>query len=242
MSITYVRYELLRNTRNWRLSLFSAAFPLVLYCMVTGSQRGTDLQGVPFEVGFMSAMMTLNAMACAIANCVVIAAEHSNGWTRQLKIMPLGTATYLGTKAVNVYLRALLGIGVLALAGVAYGVRLSAGTWLTLIGLILIGVVPFVILGILLGDVLRADTAGVTTGGLVSLFALLGGAYGFQVATSGPLLVAVKALPSYWLVQAASSAIRLGSWPLQSWLVIASWTAVLIPLTVVVHQRTTGRR
>jgi hypothetical protein len=34
MHPTYLRYELLRNVRNWRFVVFSVAYPVVLYFVV----------------------------------------------------------------------------------------------------------------------------------------------------------------------------------------------------------------
>ncbi len=126
---------------------------------------------------------------------------------------------------VNGYLRALLTIALMCLAGTALGVRLSAGGWLTMVGLLLVGLIPFAVLGILLGHLLSADASAPAVGGIVTLFALLGGVYGFQVATSGPVFEVIKGLPSYWLVQAGKTALGGGGWPAEGWIVIAAWTA-----------------
>jgi ABC-2 type transport system permease protein len=144
-------------------------------------------------------------------------------------------------KIVGGYLLALLVIVAMGLAGLTYGVRLSAGAWLTVLGLLLVGLIPFAVLGILLGHLLSTDSLTPAASGIVTLFALLGGAYGFQLATSGALLRVLQALPSYWLVQAGKSAVHGGGWPAQGWIVIAAWTAVLVPLTVAVFRRDTSR-
>ena len=139
------------------------------------------------------------------------------------------------------YLRALLTLALLALAGTALGVRLPAEGWLTVLGLFLVGLIPFAVLGILLGHLIGADAARPAVGGIVTLFALLGGAYGFEVATSGPVLQVIKALPSYWLVQAGKTALGGHDWPLEGWIVIATWTAILVPLAIRVYRRDTSR-
>ena len=51
----------------------------------------------------------------------------------------------------------------------------------------------------------------------------------------------IKALPSYWLVQAGKTALGGGSWPAEGWIVIAVWTAVLVPIAVLVYRRDTSR-
>jgi len=237
----YLRYEVLRNFRNWRFLFLTLAFPLVLYLLIGSVNRHVQFEGVAFPVYFMTAMATLGTMAAVISGCAIIATERATGWTRQMRITPLPAWTYFRAKVVVGYLRALLTLVLLALAGTAFGVRLPAQGWLTVLGLFLVGLIPFAVLGILLGHLIGADAAALATGGIVTLFALLGGVYGFQVATSGPVLAIIKALPSYWLVQAGKTALGGHDWPIEGWIVIVAWTVVLVPLAVRVYRRDTSR-
>jgi ABC-2 type transport system permease protein len=103
-----------------------------------------------------------------------------------------------------------------------------------MIGLMLVGLIPVAVLGILLGHVVTPDSLAPAVGGTIMLLALLGGAYGFLVAKSGAVFDLIKALPSYWLVQAGKTALGGTGWPAEGWIVIAAWTAVLAPLAVLV--------
>jgi len=237
---TYLYYELLRNFRNWRFFFLALAFPLVLYFTVAGANRHTVFDGTAFPLYFMVAMATLGTMAGVVSGAAIIAAERSSGWTRQMRITPLGTGAYFGAKVLNAYLRALLTIALMCLAGTLLGVRLSAGEWLTVIGLLLVGLVPFTVLGVLLGHLVGPDASAPAVGGIVTLFCLLGGVYGFQIAKSGAVFEVIKALPSYWLVQAGKTALGGGSWPTEGWIVIAVWTAVLTLVAVLVYRRDTS--
>ena len=240
-STIYLRYEVLRNFRNWRFLLLSLVFPLVLYLSVASANRHATINGIAFTVYFMAAMATLGTMASVVSSAAVIAADRSTGWTRQMRITPLTVGTYFSARVLNGYLRAVLTIVLVGLAGTALGVRLSATEWVTVVGLLLVGLIPFAVLGILLGHLLKADSSAVAMGGIVSLFALLGGVYGFQIAKSGPMFQVIKAIPSYWLVQAAKAAIGHGGWPAEGWIVIAVWTVLLAALAVLVYQRDTHR-
>jgi ABC-2 type transport system permease protein len=51
----------------------------------------------------------------------------------------------------------------------------------------------------------------------------------------------MKAVPSYWLVQAGKTTLGGGTWPAQGWIVIAAWTAALIPVAVLAYRRTAIR-
>ena len=237
---TYLRYEVLRNFRNFRFFFLALAFPLVLYLAVTSANRHAAFDGTSFPLYFMAAMATLGTMSAVISSAAIIAAERSSGWTRQMRITPLSTGAYFGAKVVNAYLRALLTIAAMCLAGTAFGVRLSATEWLTLGGLLLVGLVPFTVLGVLLGHVISPDASAPAVGGVVTLFSLLGGVYGFQIAKSGAMFTVIKALPSYWLVQAGKTALGSG-WPAEAWIVIAAWTVVFAAGAVTVYRRDTSR-
>ena len=156
-------------------------------------------------------------------------------------LTPLTAAEHLGARVACGFVMALLVIALVSLSGTALGVSLSAGQWTGMIGLMLVGLVPLTVLGILLGHVVTPDSLAPAVGGTIMLLALLGGAYGFLVAKSGALFDVIKALPSYWIVQAGKTAVDGGGWPVEAWIVIAGWTAVLVPLAVLVYRRDTGR-
>jgi ABC-2 type transport system permease protein len=217
-----VRYEVVRTFRNWRFLLFSLGFPLILFLIVAGSNRHARLDGVSFPLYYMTGMAAWGGMMAVMSTGGNIANERQLGWTRQIRITPLPRRVYFQTKVLCGYLMAVLTMAVLYLAGTMVGVSLAAGAWAVMTGLILVGLVPFVVLGILLGHLLTPDSLGPAMGGLTSLLALLGGAWG-PLATTGVLLSLVKVLPSYWLVQAGKSAFRGDGWPVEAWAVLAVW-------------------
>jgi ABC-2 type transport system permease protein len=238
---SYVRFEILRNARDLAFVGFSLVWPLVLYVTVGSTNRHKAFDDTSFPLYFMTAMMAMGTMIAVVSTGARIAQERAWGWTRQLRITPLPAGTYFTAKVICGYLMALLTVAVLAVAGTVLGVRLSAGAWAQLIGMVAAGLVPFTILGIMLGHRLRSQVVAPVVGGCTTLFALLGGAYGFLIATSGPMFDVIRLLPSYWLVQAGKSALGGSSWPAEGWLVVAGWTAVLLPLAVLAYRRDTSR-
>ena len=241
MSATQFRYEILRTMRNRVFYGITLALPLVLFYGVASGQRSVTHDGTTFPLYFMTAMAALGTMVAVVSSGARIAAERSIGWTRQLRITPLRPGRYLRAKVLCGYAMALLVIVVMGVAGTILGVRLSASQWLTVIGLLLAGLIPLAILGIVLGHLLSTDSLTLAVGGITTVLALVGGAYGFQIAQSGPLFDLMKGLPSYWLVQAGRTAFGGGVWPAEGWIVIAAWTLVLVPLAVLVYRRDTSR-
>ena len=208
---------------------------------MAGAHKSLSLDGISFPLYYLSGMAAWGLMNAVISSGARIAQERSVGWTRQLRITPLRTRDYFIAKILSGYLMALFSIVVLAIAGSIIGVRLSAVQWLTMLGLILVGLIPFAIMGILLGHLVSVDSLGPVIGGGTSLFALLGGAYG-PLATGGIFLTVVKFLPSYWLVQAGRSALGGGNaWPGEAWIVLAVWSIVSARLAARVYRRDTAR-
>ena len=238
--LTYVRYEVLRTIRNRRFLIFSLIFPLILFYAIASEHRTAVTDGIPFPLYFMTGMMAFGSMNAVVSSGGRIAAERQVGWTRQMRVTPLRTSTYFFAKVLTGYLMALFSLVVLALAGTTLGVRLDATQWLTMVGLILVGLLPIAAMGIMLGHLVTGDSLGPALGGVTSLLSLLGGAFG-PLATAGTLLTIVKLLPSDWIVQAGTTAYGGSEWPAEAWIVIAVWTSVTVRITALAYRRATAR-
>ncbi|HVX19592.1 MAG TPA: ABC transporter permease [Acidimicrobiales bacterium] len=241
VSLAYTRFELLRMFRNVRFMLFSLVFPVLLYFLIAGPNRHAHLVGIPFPLYYMSGMVSWGAMAAVIAGGARIAAERSVGWNRQLRLTPLSPTVYMAAKVLTGYAMAVVSIVVLYASGVSMGVHLSATNWITMTGLTLIGLIPFGVMGVLIGHLVTTESMGPAMGGITSLFALLGGAWGPLGAQGSWVEKIEKLLPSFWLTRASQSVVDRGSWPLEAWIVIAVWTLVLVRVTMRVYQRDTKR-
>lgn len=237
---TYLRLEILRTLRNRRFVLFSLVFPLALFVMIAAPNRALVVNGIGFPLYYMAGMTAWGSMSAVITSGARIARERSVGWTRQLRTTPLTARAYVAAKVLTGYMMALLSILVLAIAGTALGVRLDVAQWATLVTLLLLGLIPFAVLGVLLGHVVSVDSLGPVVSGVTSLFALLGGAFG-PLVHSGVMVSVVKLLPSYWLVQAGHSIVGAGAWPGEAWIVVGVWTVLLTRLAVGVVRRDSAR-
>lgn len=241
--MTYLRYELLRTLRDRRSFLFSLAFPLILYLVIAApirDQGDFSHTGISAPLYFMVSLAAFGTMTAALSLAGRIAAERSAGWTRQLRITPLPVRSYFRAKVLASYGMALISLGLLYAAGVALGVHLSVHAWLEMTGLLLLGLIPFAALGVLLGHLLTAESAGPAIGGLTALLALLGGTW-FAVPDNGFLHSLAQELPSYWLVRASRTATGGHAWTATGWIVMAAWTAVAAALAAYAYRRDTRR-
>jgi ABC-2 type transport system permease protein len=227
-ALAYTRFELLRTFRNRRFFLFSLVFPLVLYFLIAGPNRGEDDfggSGLSAPLYYMVGLAAFGTMIAMISSGARIASERTTGWTRQLRITPLSTRSYFRAKVITSYAMACLSIAVLDLAGVSLGVSIPAGEWLRMTGLMLVGLAPFAALGIMLGHLLDTDSIGPATGGVTSLLAFVSGTW-FPLG-DGFVHDVAQFLPSYWLVQAAHVGVGGEGWGAQGWGVVVGWTVVL---------------
>ena len=240
-AMTYTRYELLRTFRSTRFFFVSLVFPLLLFYLIAGANRHERIQGIPLPLYFMTGMASWGAMMAVVSTGARISGERQTGWNRQLRITPLRVSAYFRAKVLTGYLMALVSITMLYGAGLTLGVHLAATKWLEMTGLILIGLIPFNVLGILLGHLLSTDAIGPAMGGIVSLFALLGGVWG-PLGNRGVLHDLSQSQPSYWLVQAGRSGVGGELWPGRGWLVIAAWSVVLFRFAARAYRRDTQRQ
>ena len=238
----YTRHEVVRAFRNRRFFGFSLGFPLILYFVIAGSQTGDANfagTGVSAALFYMAGLVSFGTMSSMISTGARIAGERQAGWTRQLRITPLTSGSYLRAKVLTAYAMSGLTIAVLYIAGAILGVSMPASQWLEMTGLILVGLLPFAAIGIALGHTLNVDSIGPAMGGLVGLLALVGGTW-FPVA-HGFLHDLGQFLPSYWLARAGHLGTGAAPWSLGGWLVIAGWTAALTALAAWAYRRDTNR-
>lgn len=247
-AISYTRFEVLRTFRNKRFFIFSLVFPLVMYFLIAGPQKNEHnlggTVGAPTHIFaplyYMVGLAAFGTMVAVMGGGARIAAERSIGWNRQLHLTPLPVRSYFRTKVLTGYLTAVVSIVLMYLAGTVLGVRLPAGTWLEMTGLILVALIPFAAIGIFMGHLLTVDSMGPALGGSSALFAFLGGTW-FPITGGGVLQDIAQAIPSYWLVQAGHVGLGGGAWSAKGWLVIAIWTVVFAFLAGRAYQRDTLR-
>ena len=245
MNIVYTRYELLRLVRNKRAFIFSLIFPVLLFVMIAGSNKNEtfEVDGVTisFPTYYMVSIAGYGAMIAAISAGGRISTERGVGWNRQLRITPLTVTNYFTTKVITAYSVALASIALLFATGIAYGVRISPfGRWIGMIILLIIGLMPFVAMGIAMGHLLTTDAMGPAVGVSSGLFGFLGGQW-FPLPESGALHVIGQCLPSYWLTRASQIGVGAPAWGWLGWTVVGIWSVAMTLLAGWAYRRDTAK-
>jgi ABC-2 type transport system permease protein len=245
MNAVYVKYEMLRLVRNKRAFIFSLIFPALLFMLIAGSNKNQtfDVGGVTitFPTFYMVSIAGYGSMIAVISAGARISAERATGWNRQLRITPLTVLDYFTTKVLTAYAVALASIVLLFAMGISYGVRISPlARWFEMTALLIIGLLPFVAMGIMLGHLLSSDAIGPAIGVSSGVFGFLGGQW-FPIPDHGALHIIAQGLPSYWLTRAGRIGVGAPAWGVRGWVVIAVWFSVMASLAGWAYRRDTGR-
>jgi ABC-2 type transport system permease protein len=244
MGFAYSRFELLRIIRNPRYLFFSFAFPTLLYIFLAAPQRHEQDfggSGIPVLVYYMVSMASWGAMGSMMNGGGRIASERALGWNRQLRITPLKPLDYVRGKVLVSYVMALATMGILALVALALGARLDPARFAEMVGLMIVGMVPFALLGIAIGHVLTPDTIGPAIGGVLGLLPLVSGTW-YPLPDHGFVHELGQSLPSYWLVQASHVLYGGEAWGQRGWWTMAIWSVVLARLAIYAWRRDTSRQ
>src|SRR5262249_154779 len=147
---TYMRLELVRTFRNRRFFIFSWGFPLaIFYLVATPNRHVASLagSGISAPVYFMVGLASFGAMNAVLATGARIAGERSVGWNRQLRLTPLSTRMYFRAKVLTAYIVAIMSLALLYISGSILGVRMPAHDWIQMTWLMLVGLIPFAVMG-----------------------------------------------------------------------------------------------
>jgi ABC-2 type transport system permease protein len=230
MNVRYFGLEIGRQLRNARSLVFTFAVPVVMLLIfgsVYGSQfdHAAHLQWIIVTTVQMGAY---GAMMAALAQAFTIVNERSVGWNRQLRITPLSGTGYMITKVASALAVGLASIVVvIAVSIMVLHAHLSVGGWL-MAGLGLwIGVIPFALIAILIGQFAKPQFAQplfmVTFLGL----ALLGGLWVPLDILPHWISNVAQVAPSYWLNRVGEMGASLSGNVGTPAIVLGSWTIVL---------------
>src|SRR5215472_3524009 len=157
-----VQAEVLRLWRTPSFLVPGLILPLVLYSLLGGLGKANSLEaGVSRHVYALAAVGTYCIISVMLYSFGVnIANERGQRLNILMRATPLPASIYLLAKVVTALLSALAMLLVLCVfAFVAGGVQLGVTGWITLIAFLVLGVLPFILLGFAIGNVVNPTGA-----------------------------------------------------------------------------------
>lgn len=246
MTIAYLGRDSLRQLRNLRAVVFTVAVPLIMLIAFGGSYGGSGQVDasthLPWIVVTTIQVAAYGGMMAALSQAFQIVTERSIGWNRQLRITPLSGTGYLLSKVVAALALALFSILIIIVTSlVLFHPDLAAGSWV-LAGLaVWCGVIPFALLGIVIGQFAKPEFAQPLFMVVFMGMAILGGLWiPLQIFPAWVADVA-KAVPSYWLNRVGQLGALQSGDALTPAIVLTLWTLALAALVVWRYRRDAAR-
>ena len=223
----FLGFEIRRSIRNVRFLVMIVAFPVLLY-LIYAKQAGFS-QGLPVAVLLLVSMAVWSGMGSAMfATGPQLARERQSGWMRQLRVSPISAPRWFVAKLVQGVLLIIPGFVLLIALGFGYcHVHLAAGRLAVLAVVLVLGVLPFCVLGLVIGLLFDGQTAQVAQMLTMLVLAFIGGIFIPWHNLPHVMQLIGKALPSYHLAQLGWNAAAGVPVDIGHVLVLAAWAVGL---------------
>ncbi|HYS35825.1 MAG TPA: ABC transporter permease [Pseudonocardiaceae bacterium] len=242
---TLLRLEIRRMLTDTRFLILMLAMPIAMYLLFSTIFAGTPpVNGMSEAVRDMISMAAFGAIGAALmATAPRIAQERTNGWLRQLRIMPVSTGQVITAKVLAAMTWGLPAIVLVDLtAVVAHGVTMPAWQWVAIGGLLWLGTAPFAALGTFLGYLTGGESAFGVTYGIYLFLAALGGLWMPVTILPTALQHIATVLPSNRFAELGWRIAGGAAPTLVDAAMLAGWLVVFTGLAGVLYRRSNALR
>ncbi len=238
-----VRFELLRLVRQPSYVLPLFAFPLAFYYFFGISMGPQRYHGVDASVYLLASYGAFGVIGAALFGFgITLALERGNGWLILRRASPMRLWSYLGGKMVAALGFSLaVAVAIEVLGALAGGVRLAPQTWLTLLGVLVAGAVPFCALGFAIGTLAPASGAPAIVNLIYLPLSFMGGLWVPAAMLPATFARIAPWTPTYHFGKLALSAIGVGHASVNDSLALVAWTAVFLVLAAFGWRRDESR-
>ena len=238
------KYEFLKQMRLPAYVVPSLAFPLVFYFMFgVALPHGHGAFDIPtYMLATYGAFGVMNVSLFGFG--VGVATERGQGWMLFKRASPMPPFAYFTAKLATILLFSLIMAGGLFLLGAtAGGVRLSPGTWLSLLGTLTLGTIPFAAFGLAVAYWAGPNSA-VAVLNIIALPSAFGSGMWIPIQMLPPVIKKIALfLPPYHYAQLALRALGLDRGEPVSLHVsaLAAFTALSLLLAWIGYRRDEGK-
>lgn len=240
------KYELLKMMRLPMYAIPTLAFPLMFYLLFGVAMGPRSAGPVPLSAYLLATYGAFGIMGVALFGFGVgIAVERGQGWLLFKRATPMPTPAYFAGKLAMVLLfAAVLTAALFTLGATAGEVRMPAGQWQSLAGVLIAGAVPFGAFGIAIGSWAGANSAPAVVNVLYLPLAFASGMWVPIQALPGFFQALAPWLPSYHFSQLALGILGADqgrfSW-IESAAALAAFAAVSLLVARAGYRRDEGR-
>jgi len=209
----------------------SAATRTVRYALHTTRMTVTNVMFMAFTIAMPVGMYLLFGM---------LFGDQGDGFLRQLIVAGLSPRSFLVGSVMAASAVIVPALAAVGLIGVLTGVEVGAVPFLATLAVLWLGLLPTILIGIVLGMVLKGGTA--MAGGVITMMAMaiFGGLWMPLEMFPAWMQSIGQAIPTYWISQLGQWTMYGGELPATGLAVIGAWTLVLGVLCAVSLRRAVG--
>jgi ABC-2 type transport system permease protein len=243
--VTLVKAEVVQRLRVPGFVISTIIFPMMFFAFFWLPNLGQHVGGVDVGAYMMASYGAYAVMSVALISFgVSISAERGLGWNKLLRASPMDPLAYFSAKVLMAMVLGFLALVLLFSFAVVYGhVSLPIVFWMKISGLLLVGMIPFVALGLAIGY-FASPTAAAPIANLISLPLSFGSGL-FVPLQFLPLPVRHVApyLPSYHVAELGWTLLGAGDGAgyARHLLWVGGYAVAFMGLAIVAYRRDEGR-
>jgi len=155
------KYEFLKLIRTTVFSLSVIGLPVMFYAFFGLSNRGNTMDGMNAAKYMLAGYCCFGMIGAALFGIGVgLASERALGWLELKRSSPMPSLAYLVAKCITAQGFGVIIVVVLAALAVGFGgVHLTAIEFAEMIGMAIVGTVPFAAMGLLIALLVPANAA-----------------------------------------------------------------------------------
>ena len=214
---------------------FSVGFPVMffaLFASIFGSGAGTT--GT-----LLAGYGTFGVVSVMLLNpAITVADERTRGWLRVKKVSGAPVATTIAAKVLAALPYALAVVSALSVVAVVEvgGVPGGVGAWLRLVAVLLVGGLPFALLGLAVGFVASSNATAAILNAVLFPMVIVSGLWFPVQILPGAVQAVAPFLPTYHLARLARAQMSGGPW-MGDVLALVTMTAIAAALAVLSYRR-----
>ena len=204
------KMEIKRVLRNRYFVFWSLVMPILFYYIFTNVVNTNAPDQAAWQAHYLMSMTVFSVMGSSMMTLGIrMVQERSQGWSTYMRITPLSDGVYFAAQMVGQSVIHVLSITIIFIAGALINnISLTALEWVMSGLWILLGSLPFLAIGTLIGLMKKVETAAGISNVLYMALAVTGGLWMPLEIMPKAMQTIAKWLPSYHFGSGAWEIVR----------------------------------
>ncbi|MGG3564853.1 ABC transporter permease [Neobacillus rhizosphaerae] len=233
------KVEIIRILRNRYFVFWSLVMPIVFYYIFTNLVNSDVPDKAEWQAHYLMSMTVFSVMGSSMMTLGIrMVQERSQGWSTFIRITPLSDTVYFVAQMIGQSVIHLFSITIIFIAGALINdVSLTALKWIMSGIWILLGSLPFLAIGTLIGMMKKVETAAGISNVIYMVLAVAGGLWMPLEVMPKIMQSIAQWLPSYNFGSGAWEIVRGNHPDWKNILILIAYLAVFMLLSKYIRRK-----